>query len=248
MDQPSPNWEHFPHAPIVEAILFIESLPPPLLDEDCTESFREQIRQTYPRHETLEETTAGIGMNANGVTVSSVERSFNQHRFVSADGKQIVQLRHRGFAFNRFGPYPGWEQFIADAQQIWRIYIDHFEPEQIARVGVRYVNRITLPPGEFALSDYLQTAPAVPPDLGPSIDGFFLRLVIPDDSIPAQAILTEGTGLAPDEGSILTIDIDVTTTAIAFIEDLWKMAERLREFKNRVFFASITDRMREIFR
>jgi len=53
------------------------------------------------------------------------------------------------------------------------------------------------------------------------------------------------------EGSrpiVLTIDIDATVDRPVDLNSIWQFADQLRDFKNQLFFESITDRTKALFR
>ena len=245
------RWERFPDPPIVEAILFIEVLPPLDLTKDAIRRIADLVGDTLPRHERLEQTTADFAFGSDGLTVRGIERDRDQHRFIAEDGQRLLQLRHQGIAFNMFAPYPGWERFRSGAQETWRAVEGVFPIEHIARIGVRYVNRINLPDEELSLGEFLNTAPTVPSTISTSLAGFFLRLLIPDPASQARAIMR--VGIEPPSSQrvnqqVLTIDIDATLDGPIDSGEVWNLIDQLRDFKNRLFFESITDRTRELFR
>ncbi len=81
--------------------------------------------------------------------------------FRSRDGRRIVQARQDGYTFNWLKPYQTWEVFRDEGRTQWERYRSMFRPEAVARLGLRYINRIDLPIPFNDLRDFIKTAPEV---------------------------------------------------------------------------------------
>jgi len=79
-----------------------------------------------------------------------------------------------------------------------------------------------------------------------------MQLVIPNPEISATAIVTEALQPIDQERKIvpLIFDIDVFCESLwpAASPEIWNKLENLREYKNRIFFRSTTDKARELFK
>lgn len=106
---------------------------------------------------------------------------------------------------------------------------------------------IPLPIADFR--DYLTAAPVVPTELPQSVDSFLSRIVITEPKIDAAAIITQVFEQIVDPKLMpLFLDIDVSKQKESFDEEeIWSTFEKMRVFKNAIFFSSITDRMKELF-
>lgn len=225
--------ETFPNAPIVEAILSIEVSS--LTDFVASaESFHQVVRGAMPIREEIR-TLSGVG-----------------YRFGSNDGLQVVQITRRSCSFHRLQPYTSWEHFSGEARAIWREYVIHFAPEQVLGASLRYLNRINLPTPFRGLHQYVSLVPNLPEGIDAGLSGFLLRLSLTDAAIPALAYVTQRTEYDPAAGVLpLLFDIDVRSvpeTSIRDEMDVWRVMEELRDYKNRLFFSSITEAARELFR
>jgi uncharacterized protein (TIGR04255 family) len=81
------------------------------------------------------------------------------------------------------------------------------------------------------------------------LSSFLTRLVIPDPSIDAIAIVTQALEQTVDPKFVpIILDIDVfRQTPTGMSEDeAWKLIEKLRDFKNMIFFESITEPLKEM--
>ena len=120
-------------------------------------------------------------------------------------------------------------------------------------MGLRFINRVKLPPGELLFEDYIQPAPSSPHGLDLPFHGFIHKdtLAVPGypygiDVIRTTQQLTGGV----DGGIALILDIDVFTTHGFELDDsvLERRLSEMRWLKNKVFFGSITEKAFEMFR
>ena len=234
--------------PITEAIIdFQVELPDEVMAADldrCEDS-------AYPSKHVLAETVGqfDIGPTASPTSSSTTSRAVG-FLFKSGDEKQLYQVRLGGFTVNRLSPYEGWESFSGEACRLWAIYRRVAWPRKVTRLAVRYVNRLDIPQGA-EMKDYLRTSPDVSPDIHQGLTNFFMQMTIPQADIRSTLILNEAAGpLGQDGAASVILDIDLFRVAdLGEDEDwLWEFLERLRERKNQIFEACITDRMREAFR
>jgi uncharacterized protein (TIGR04255 family) len=225
-------------SPVQEAVVDIRVKLPPH-DFSLSElDLHEQIIGLYPGKEEIREDDA----NKNSL-------GFEFH---SVDVRQIVQFRNDGFTFSRFSPYTSWADIRSEVSKLWSIYNNAVHPV-ITRVATRYINRINIPGPDCCFEDYLSAPPVVPKNLPQGIVGFINKIKIFEPEINAIAIITQDFEpvVRPDVKSDyypLILDIDVFTSTPDGIDEstAWDLLEKLRNFKNRVFFDSITDKLKEM--
>jgi uncharacterized protein (TIGR04255 family) len=182
----------------------------------------------------------------------------NGYRFTSADERHIVQFRSDGFTFSQLAPYTRWDDFYSEARRLLMQYLSIAQPQTISRLALRYINQILIPSSEFEahgagvrLEEFLTTRPEVSDDMPGLISGFFLTLDIPLPRLDVTARIIE-TVLGDASDSLkLVLDIDVYrkvalsgTTDPATLDNVYSS---LRNAKNYVFEASLTDRSRGLF-
>jgi uncharacterized protein (TIGR04255 family) len=226
------NIETFPNAPIIEAILSIEVS---YLTELATpaDSFYQTVRDRLPIREEIN--SGGDG----------------GYRFTSADALQVLQVTRRSFSFHRLRPYTDWVRFSSEAHGIWREYLGHFTPEKVRGASLRYLNRIDIPTPFRDLSEYVSLSLNLPDGIAPGFSEYLVRLSLTDKSIPAVAYVTQRAEHELASGALsLLFDIDVRSEFEIPIRDesVWGLMEDLRDYKNRLFFSSITDAAKELFR
>ena len=163
-----------------------------------------------------------------------------------ADRNLLTQFRLDGFTYNWLPPYNTWDDLRREASLQWEVYASGTEPEVVTRLALRYINALSLP---FAadFDDYLAAGPVVPQALPQLLDQFLTRLTVPDPEIDSVAHITQSLErTSADEQTIsVVLDVDVFKTVNLEWRDheaIWREFELLHDFKNRVFFGSITER------
>ena len=242
---------HLKHAPITEALIDVrvqleEGFSVKKFD-DCAR----QIGGEYPTRGVIRTVLAKLALG-----VPTVRQSFEQGELgiivKSPDTKTQAQFRMDGFTLNRLDPYTSWETIYPEAIRLWQLYAEVAKPVAIVRLATRYINKLKLPLPVADLRDYLVAPPRIPEGLPQVLEGYLTRLVIREPSDGHSAIVTQGLEpdpTAPEHVTIL-LDIDafqqvsLKATEHAKID---RVLTRLREFKNAIFFRSITQRASELF-
>lgn len=245
-----PARERFPNAPISEAILDIVVQFASPVELSRLEAFHDLIRDRYPVKQSRVKWKGQIELGQERVA-QEVRRGPQGFLFRSADDTRVVQARQDGFTFNWLKRYDTWEALRDEARPHWERYRDVFRPEAVTRLGLRYINKIEIPLPFSDFRDYVKTAPDVAAGLPQGLSALFMRLEIPDQKRGLLAIITETFEAPVDEGKRLPFILDVDVVRHATFEAtspaIWETFEQMREYKNEIFFASVTDRAKELF-
>jgi uncharacterized protein (TIGR04255 family) len=248
------RFPHLPCAPIVEAVVdvrapattswneqrIVTELAPKLHANYVLEVARGQSTRAIPsERENADELVVGAP-GGSGV------------RAMSADQRQIVQFNRDGYAFSRLSPYQDWERFSSEALRLWAFHAELAQPIEIERVGVRFVNRIALPPQHFDFEDYMQAPPSPPHGLDLPFVGFFHHdsFMVPGNQYAINLFWTTQT---PQDAGVdtvaLILDVDIQNLE-PFNLDPNMLARRLSEMrwlKNKAFFGSVSRKAIESF-
>lgn len=245
-------WETFANAPITEALLDIRVTFASPVDLAQLESFHDAIRDSYPTKQPRVQWQAELQLG-KGPVQPEVRRGPEGFMFRSSDNRRIVQVRQDGFTFNWLKPYETWEAFRDEARPHWARYRSTFGPQVVTRLGLRYINRIELPLPFDDFRDFITTAPDIADGMPQSVRALFMRLEIPDPKSGLVAIVTETIEPSVDEGKRrlpFIFDIDVVRSAELEPTSpaIWETFEQMHDYKNEIFFASLTERAKEMFR
>lgn len=242
----------YPRAPIAEAIFDVRVAE---LDETKLSDLMSFSDGGYPRREESTLSGAEIESGPLGVSTRAIRR-MNGVRLTSGDGLQIAQLRTDGFSFSRLAPYENWQTFYGEARRLWQAYVEVAQPEGVHRMAVRYINQIVVPPGPIDIDEYLRTRIEISDDMPTATSGFFLTLDIPIPVFGATVRIIETVLSSNDEDANvrLVLDIDAYREVAAectidpdAMVDFDTVFNELRNAKNLVFEASITDKSRGLF-
>ena len=252
--KPEEKFENLPRAPIVEAVIEIRARATKALEETSIRTAIEPKLAGYVFLDSLREFHSEVKLEGGKPPIQKVsDAGWKGVRFRSSDEKHIAQFNRDGFVFSRLEPYLTWEELESEGKRLWNIYKDFAQPVEIQRLGLRFINRIKLPPGELLFEDYIQPAPSSPHGLELPFHGFMHKdtLGVPGHPYAINVIRTiQQLNGGVDGGVALILDIDVFTTQ-GFDLDNTVLQRRLLEMrwlKNKVFFGSITAKALEMFR
>jgi len=234
------------NAPIIEALVDIQVQLPTNITRQHIDDLKKELSDSYPESEDLFSLSAQIKIEPSGDTPSSEhQQKYIGCRIKSPDESYIVQLRTNGLSVSRLNPYVTWDDLKSTSSALWDIYVKHLQPEFITRIALRYINRIEVPLPIGDLHEFLVSPPIVPNGLPNRISEFLNRVVIHDQSIDARAIIMQAfEGVANDKSLPIIIDIDVFKEGRLETDDsdIWNKLSQLRDFKNQIFFESLTEK------
>ncbi len=243
---------HYSRAPIVEAIIEIRCDLPAEVNLNSLKGAVDP--DEYPGVGNQVEVTGTLDISDAGVRNETATQQTG-FAFTRSDSQRIVHAGLKRFAYSALRPYDRWSTFSREAWDAWLVYQRAVKPSRATRLGVRYVNRIEIPDPMVEIRDYLRTAIDVSPYLSQMVEGYFLQVQVPLQSYRAAATVTS-TLVEPDrvDTTVLVLDIDAwQRTDIDFsTEDspavIQQGLDNLRNAKNYVFEACITDATRGLIR
>jgi uncharacterized protein (TIGR04255 family) len=238
----------YPHAPITEAVIDIQVATPvpfALLAAAVADE------PSFMPPETMRTSTRVITFGKEEDTVTTPKIAPIGYLCRSADGLHIYQARTTGFTFSRLAEYTSWAEVSSEARRLWDKYRTIAAPTSITRIALRYVNRLDIPLPVLDFSTYLRTAPQLSPDLPQGLSGYFMQLQLPMPNFQGACIINQTIiepATKPSTVSVV-LDIDVFRASGVAVDEsgLWEQLEQLRQEKNRVFEACITDQARSLF-
>ncbi|MGH9906487.1 MAG: TIGR04255 family protein [Pyrinomonadaceae bacterium] len=240
--------EEFPHlskAPIVEAAFDIRARASIAWEQESVEERIRGLLPDYPQRQSQRRFQGQLTADTNQPFTATVQ-DLGWHALVcrTADGLQVAQFQADGFIFSRLAPYLNWDSLQAEALRLWDIYRQIAAPSVITRIGVRFINRLSVEGGK-PFEDYLVDPPKSPGDLQANIMGYLSQSTFQVPEHPyfinlAQTldVRTDGSGL----GIILDIDV-YTTQEPAADADLTVRLQEMRWLKNKIFFSSLTKKI-----
>ncbi len=236
---------HLANAPITEAIFDFQVKARPDLRGQELEDIFPLVQDRFPNKSQavqtriVASTEAPTKVEDMGVTGCICK---------DADQLSIAQFRIDGFTFSRLQPYTSWGELFPMALELWTHYVAVAKPEFITRLAVRYINRIVLPDETLELLDYLVSAPIIPEGLPQYMNKFMTRAIIHDESISNAAHIAQIYDPSGSHGHAIILDIDafcVKKRIETQDTEIPNIFEQLREYKNNIFFRSLTEKALE---
>jgi uncharacterized protein (TIGR04255 family) len=243
---------HLTKAPIVEAVIEFQVDLPTMSSVASAREAHGLFREAYP--EAMELMSGSVEFQFGPAEKAKAPTSTSEHmgmRFVSRDGRKIVDFGLKAFAFHWLAPYSEWSEFRTESKRLWEIYVPKMKPKAITRLGVRFINNLAIPQSARDLCDYLVPGPIIPPGLPQSVQSFLSRVEIVDEANKRLGIVTQTLqGLSGDGNLSVLLDVDAVRTGSFAPDDptTWEIADKLRDFKNQIFFNSVTDKLLEQYR
>ena len=243
--------------PITEAI--IELRFDPDISQDALAKFVRDVQGQYPTAKQSYEVTVELNIPASGAEPAvTPKKSFAGYKITSQDEADLILLAADRIATVRLAPYCGWEQFLEIAQNNYAILKKICGYRKIVRVATRYVNRIDIPfsgsesvdaSKSIDTTKYLLLEPRIPKII-PNVSLFASQFVGYVPEIDGKVLVNAATVSSPliDHVSLL-LDIDLFKDQNIPQKDdeLWKLLATLRNQKNTLFEAFVTDQARELF-
>ncbi len=235
--------------PITEASFEIRILEP--LDDAKLSSLNGRLE---PRFETSDQITDfAVGLNVKR-RESVLEPRDHGYRLESKDKTDILLIKTKSFVCSRLAPYDGWESFRDSCVNGWATWKKVVGVKKIERIGLRYINRIDIPMKDkikINVEDYLTVVPKYPePDTIASFQRYTMQVVGHIESREFELAINSSVVPSPLVNHLSVIlDLDVYRQRDLPQSDkkIWEMADSMRDQKNRIFEACITDAARELF-
>jgi len=239
--------EHLRNAPIVEAVIDIRVLRGPDVSPDTFAGLATSIGRKYSQVDSIHSFEARFGIESGKILDPAQRRADLGWRYQA--GKEVAQFRVDGFTFSRLEPYTTWEDVFGEAFRLWEIYFGLANPAQLTRIAVRYINRMRVS-GSRSINDFLEAPPTLPPPIPPVIKEFLTRVHVADEPRSSAAVIVQALEpqIDPHVMSLL-LDIDAyrELNLAPTDPDLPALFQQLRELKNEIFYASITERSAEMY-
>jgi uncharacterized protein (TIGR04255 family) len=239
--------------PIEEAICDFQFAPG--LDWDPTLPGRMygELKETYgekPRLQQLVEAQLQAGVE--GQSSVSMQQKIGKQRvqFLGEGGTRIVGVGVDQLSVHMLRPYKGWEIFRPQILRALEVYRRVAEPEGITRIGLRYINKVTIEEPHDDLSPYFTIPPKFPQiDSTTKLLAFFNRKEAAFSDQPIRIVVTfADMESSPSPSYLLDLDIIwISPEAPVPLDDFPDIMEDMKTRHRKVFEALITDETRKIF-
>jgi uncharacterized protein (TIGR04255 family) len=240
--------------PITEAVIGVQFAAQ--IAEDDLRKASSRFGDLYPGMQQVKTGVVQVvSLPDNRPPVANVRESVGYRR-ASDDATEIILFMPDTLIVSQLAPYPGWEVFFSRFTRDWHRWKREMGFLAVARVGVRYINRLDIPNDVAILSkglinqgEYLNVFVQMPDSLGPT-SGYTAQAVLPVKDLEAQLVINTAVVPPPLLGHtsfLLDIDIGKIQDVPQRDDDIIAFLAEARTKKNMIFEACVTDRARELF-
>jgi len=235
--------------PVIEALceLFFE---PRDWDDTVPGAFYARIQDQFTIKEQLIGSEAEINLGPGHATTVGVRPLPPRMKFFTPTKDRLIQLAPNLLVVNKLRPYTSFEDWVGTLDRALVHYREVVPGATIARVGVRYLNRITVPGDRVDLARYFRVIPHLPESLGKDHGAFLLRLELLVPEADHSLLLSFATSPQEQPGSM---------TFLLDLYDAWKpespqpvdqVIAQVRQAHDHIqaaFERNITDELRLLF-
>lgn len=245
---------HLSNAPITEAVIDFRLRQRPAFDLAALQEMASRLEPEYVKKGPIVALEANLTLSPEGQGSSQMVSQELGSRLHSRDEKYVAQIALNGFSISRLAPYETWEALLGESQRLWAIYLEVAAPELVTRVATRFINNLRLPmqPGDN-FESYLTKPPQIPDALPQGMSGFLQRIELHDAQFNIGATLTQflqtlQAGALPET---IPVVLDIDAYRLAEIDprskEIWDCLAKLRDFKNLVFYESLTEKAIDLY-
>ncbi|MGH8605379.1 MAG: TIGR04255 family protein, partial [Gammaproteobacteria bacterium] len=159
------NDRRYRNPPVVEALCEIY-LKESAWDDTVPGQFYDRMKHGFPVKRQREIQEANISFSIAGEAAAGIRRLPPWIQFVTESGDRMIQLARDLLVVNQLRPYPhfdDWEPAIYSALEVYR---ELAMPKAVARLGVRYINRVVIPEPRIRMEEYFTLYPQLPQAMG----------------------------------------------------------------------------------
>jgi uncharacterized protein (TIGR04255 family) len=239
---------HLSKAPIKEAVFEIVFSNDTKISWETLTLFTEAFKQKFP---TLNKTERIV---ENKYTFQDVKAEASSAEnigviYFNDEKTRWVQARLNAITVIYTNKtYTDWDSFKKEALDYVEFYGDFIELKNIQRISLRFVNEIDIPMDCKSLDEVTNFLPVIPPKIDGTLGSSFLNILLNSPKYEANASIRELFAInAETNTQSLILDIDVIKIfpddkLLPFkkTKDLENRFDALREYKNEIFFNSIT--------
>ena len=241
----------YARAPITEAVIEL-TFKSPLSQKDLDKVCK-KFKTSYPNIESVNQ--YAIEVNVQHIESGSAKANFrnqsNGFKRSSNDMAEILILWPSSFAVSQLAPYKDWGTFYKRFIRDFKIWKSVVGPKEIARIGVRYINRVDIPVSGSIVDheDYIQIYPKLPDSLSP-MSAFGIQAQVPMPLIGGNLRINSAAVPSPllnHASFIIDLDFFKDSDLPQSDKSLQALLNTVRDEKNKVFESLITDKARKLF-
>jgi len=242
----------YPRPPIVEAVVEF-TFQDPLPSNALLTALEDRLKERYGGKKEKQEVVRVSARIEEQHVSTSTSREEHVTFLRTTDGLRLIGCGSDLLSLHVLAPYPGWESFEEQILEAVHALPDDIRQARVSSISVRYIDRLTLPPGAESPADFLTCLPLRPAGLPSTLAAFSVETQTADTETEtfAQLRVAGAEGGDAEERFHVTYDLALQRRpreGFALADGKWKqVVDELHLKQREVFEASITDNMRELF-
>jgi uncharacterized protein (TIGR04255 family) len=126
--------------------------------------FYKKVQKDFPTRQRLSAVGIEFRMAGGGAApeVQTLGPPTPRQRFISENGKTLVQLGENLLVVNQLPPYYGWERYEPTVVKCFEFYTTLWKPKSVARAAVHYIDKIDIPKLDVGIEEYFHLYPRLP--------------------------------------------------------------------------------------
>lgn len=244
----------YENPPIQEALCEIRFAKPAPWGLDVPPALHQLVRGQYPGEPRQQiQTTLEVAGGQDRPSTMSVQQAAIRVVFSSKTADRLIMVGDTTLSVHVLHPYEGWPNFRRRIGSALDAYVEVTGKRHIQRIGMRYINRITIEDEIVDLAEYFRFQALAPENLEIAVSDLFLRTagIVQDAHGTGTNTILASTGEDQASEPTFILDIDVfreyAGEGIAF-DKVWPQIDAIRGIERTSFEGIIMDRLRQQFR
>lgn len=249
MTSDQPKRTRYKRPPITEAVIECRFATPMNLER--LQKLKDGLSATYS---VLEEVHQIQFQMTIGKGKPSVNDDLLGYRMFSMASTGVITITLSAVSYARLAPYGGWDSFSSEFMNTFERMKALLGHQPLMRIGMRYINRLDIPVEQESslvrIENYLTIHPEYPGKDLPPLTTWTMQSVFHLTQVGCYAAVTVASVASPvpqRTSFLLDVDISRETNVPQNDREIRELLALMRDEKNRVFEACITDATRRLF-
>lgn len=239
----------YSNPPIIEAVCEFRLSANTQWDLTIPGLLYERIRLEFPHRE--QKLVQEVGFVADPQGEMQPQAYVDERVFLFSENRRLfIQVGRHILAIHALSPYPGWQEMKSKTEKAWQVLQETTNVGDVARIGLRYVNRIILPNPTSKLSEYFDFYPFLGAKLPQELVAFVVvgEFTYTERRDRCRVQLTSASPDSENTTSFL-LDIDYFLTQPKTVErdTVMNWVDEAHERVEEIFEGCITDNLRKLF-
>lgn len=231
--------------PIIEAVVQLRFAEP--VSKSVFKKLLKRLKREYANELPQIAKGASIDFETEKTSFSTEQQS----KLSSQDEADVLVVGEAVLSWSRLAPYEDWQSLWERVKREVQIAHDLTGFRKLARIGVRYINRIDVPSeGEIARYENYLTINLTLPPLCEAVNNYGWRFEREFPELGLRAIVQSAV-VAPEiprhAAFLLDIDVGAMQDLPTRLDELEPFLGKMRKLKNDIFELSITPEARASF-